>query len=116
MYFSLFLSAKKLEEEKPEQDLVRSLMLFQRDLLFWGSDATIAAWAKAKEEFSRLADTPAGANFEKTGRVFDLMSKVLIQMRRDVGYSFTSVNETTLATMMLDLNDPKLKSAILKKK
>jgi hypothetical protein len=99
-FFFAMLSNSKTGKTMSETEMLDFLMNFQRDLLFWGSDGVVKAWLNF-----RHATEPAALN--STDKSFSLASMIkctanlMIEMRKDVGYRFTTINAVDFATMIL---------------
>lgn len=80
-----------------ESDVVVRLRATQKELMFWGSDAVIAAWIDFLEEAQKAEPMSPERLAAGMGR----FGRLIVTMRRDVGYRFTNIREHHVARMIL---------------
>lgn len=98
-FFFSALSGTKTGKIISTEEMVEHFIVFQRDLLFWGSDGVIKAWLKFRNviESANISSGKPPPLALMIAATADLM----IEMRRDVGYRFTTINALDFAKMIL---------------
>lgn len=101
-YFDI-MAHEKIHGEPISPDRVMKEMLdFQKYIIFWGTDGVIRAYLDFKDALTRFDGDADPESFpEKLAVTMTAVSKVLIAMRRDLGYSFTSLGPRDIARMQL---------------
>lgn len=81
------------------------MLAFQKDIIFWGTDGVIRAYLDFKDAMVLFSEenTTSDPNElpKKLAVMVNSVSAVLIVMRRDVGYSFTSLTSNDVARLQL---------------
>ena len=102
-YFDLFSYEKIHGKPKPELDLMKEMLEFQKVLILWGSDSVIDAYVEFKDRLTEFGegddDLPT-----KTAKVMKASASLLAAMRKDIGYTFTNFSAKDLATMQLAMD------------
>ncbi len=106
-YFDMFSHEKIHGKPKDSSEVVRELVEFQKDLVFWGSDQVLRAYLNFKDELahftSRKSGHSSGDQAQKAlASVMKSVAALLVAMRRDIGYSFTAFNAKDLGRLQLD--------------
>lgn len=108
-YFDLFSYEKIHGTKKPEKDILRELLEFQKDVVFWGSDQVLRAFLNFKESMMGFSRSSPSSNKEDLPRQLAGSMKaaaaLLVAMRRDIGYSFTTFDAKDLARLQLADDD-----------
>lgn len=84
--------------------ILKDMLEFHKDVVFWGSDEVIRAYLDYKDclnSFSAESPNESGNLAERLAKVMKAVAKVLVAMRRDVGYNFTTISANELARMQL---------------
>ncbi len=84
--------------------ILKDMLEFHKDVVFWGSDEVIRAYLDYKDCLTRFsAESPDESRdlAERLAEVMKAVAKVLVAMRRDVGYNFTTISANELARMQL---------------
>ncbi|NEY90458.1 hypothetical protein [Tabrizicola oligotrophica] len=105
-YFDMFSYEKIHGKPKEPGDILRELVEFQKDLVFWGSDQVLRAFLGFKDELAIFTEKrPNDASNDETqlalARVMKSVAALLVAMRRDIGYSFTAFNAKDLGRLQL---------------
>ncbi len=105
-YFDMFSYEKIHGKPKVQTDVLRELIEFQKDLVFWGSDQVLRAFLNFRDELSTFtAQQATSSSTEQTqrnlARVMRSVALLLVAMRRDIGYSFTAFNAKDLGRLQL---------------
>lgn len=105
LYFSLFYHEKIKGSPKPEAEILSEMLEFQKDVIFWGSDRVIRAYLDLKDTMTTENDIVQRKDADKLhsslGKLLSASSRLLVEMRKDVGYNFTSINAKDLARLQL---------------
>ena len=105
-YFDVFSYEKIHDEPMPPKKLLSDMIEFQKEVVFWGSDAVIKEYLDFKDKLTEFSSRPAGDDKDHQARllasVFSSTAKLLSAMRRDVGYTFTSFSAQDLARLQLN--------------
>lgn len=105
-YFDLFSYEKINGKPKDDSVVLRELLEFQKEIVFWGSDAVLKAYINFRNEavgFSfKQGDTQSESAIANLARMFNAVAALLVAMRRDIGYTFTSFSASDLATLQLN--------------
>jgi hypothetical protein len=114
-YFDL-MSYEKIHGEPKDTKLIMSEMLeFQKQILFWGSDKVIKDYLDFKDTMIGFSDEFSEDNNENLhiglAKTMTSVAKVLVSMRRDIGYSFTNFTARDLARLQL-ATDPETRKMI----
>jgi hypothetical protein len=104
-YFDI-MSYEKIHGEAKDTKIVMSEMLeFQKQILFWGSDKVIKDYLDFKDALIGFSDGRSEGDQANLhiglAKTMTAVAKVLVSMRRDIGYSFTSFTAKDLARLQL---------------
>ena len=101
-YFDLMTYEKIHGTPIPPDKVLKDMLDFQKDIIFWGTDNVIKAYLDFKDE---LVSFDPGIDADdlpqKLALTMTAVSKVLVAMRRDLGYSFTSLGPVDIARLQL---------------
>ena len=108
-YFRVFSHEKMHGTSMPEADIVTEILEFQKDVVFWGSDQVVKRYLDFKDSLTVFS---AGGNpideeenAKRWAEIMNAVAKLLVAMRRDIGYSFTAFSAKDLARLQL-ASDP----------
>lgn len=108
-YFDVFSYEKVHGKPMPEGKILSDMIEFQKDVVFWGSDAVIKEYLNFKDNLIEFSSKSLAADKELQAThlvpVFQSTGKLLTAMRRDVGYTFTSFSAHDLARLQLQRDD-----------
>lgn len=105
-YFNSFSDQKFGEGSDDPDKTLREMLEFQKNLIFWGSDHVIKEYLNFKDRLNEFtikaeeAEAPQ-ASAEDLAKVFASVAALLVAMRKDVGYTFTSFKAHDLARLQL---------------
>ena len=99
-YFDLVAHDKIHDEPVSHEKVMRDMLDFQKDILFWGTDSVIRAYLDFKDAMIEFDDDKVELP-KKLAVVITSVSKVLVAMRRDLGYNFTSLGPSDVARLQL---------------
>lgn len=108
-YFDIMTYSKIHGKEKESSIVVQEMLEFQKEVVFWGSDAVLKAYLDFKDASILFSGANSEIDPEVTARKLAVTMKsvaiLLVAMRKDIGYSFTRFSAKDLARLQL-ANDP----------
>lgn len=117
-YFDIFSYEKIHGVPKPESEIMKEMLDFQKDVVFWGSDQVLRAYLDFKDKSANITgpDGNEGTR-DSTKYLAEMMravAKLLVAMRKDIGYSFTTFEAADLARLQLsyDYDTKKVKDLL----
>jgi len=101
------------DDDSDDDWLLAEIAEFQKEIIFWASDETIKKWGVFRDistAQSALSTDKDSADKRAATLVLTLntVCELIIQMRRDIGYSFTSIKPKDIAKMLLKSDDPEV--------
>ncbi len=121
MFFRVFankdvsraLKHENTDEESKNDWLLAEIAEFQKEIIFWASDETIKKWGVFRDiSTSRSVLSPdkdsVDTRTETLVLTLNTVCELIIQMRRDIGYSFTAIKPKDIAKMLLKSDDPEV--------
>lgn len=112
LYFRIFSSHLKSNEEAlDENSVARELVEFQRDLIMWGSDGVLKAFIDFRVQltvFGEATKEPDADLVECLDPAIKSAANLLREMRRDLGYTFTSFSAKDLGILQFRQDDPEI--------
>lgn len=104
--------------DKPDDEnwIAKFIFDFQKELLMWSPDSVLKAWI----EFRKTIETTSHGSgtdqelVEYLAVNITAANKLLREMRRDIGYSFTTFSAKDLASFQIRSSDPNY-TALLKR-
>lgn len=103
-YFGIFSQEKVTGVGKTQGEIMAELFEFQRELISWGSDSVITAYADHREKlinFSGHLQPDKQETAKQLAAVLKSVANLIAAMRRDIGYPFTSFDAKKLAAFQL---------------
>ena len=109
-YFDMMTYEKLHGSPKDSKEVLKELIEFQKDLVFWGSDQVLHSYLNFKDDlssftYSRNSTTPDDGLHKNLAMVMKSVAALLVAMRKDIGYSFTVFNARDLARLQLSTDD-----------
>ncbi len=104
-YFDLMTYEKIHGVPISPDKVLKDMLDFQKDIIFWGTDNVIRAYLDFKDESVRFDPGNDDKLPERLAVTMTAVSKVLVEMRRDLGYSFTSLGPMDIARLQLSNDD-----------
>ncbi|MCV2893507.1 hypothetical protein [Lentibacter sp. XHP0401] len=107
-YFSAMGNSVVIDKPNEPRWMAKEIYTFQKELVLWGSDAVIDAYAR----FRRILNDFSATTIEdeelavKLAPAIAAAALVLKRMRQDIGYSFTSFSAEDLGLFQLKQDDP----------
>lgn len=96
-----YLYAEKLGKKQPTtQAVIAAFLEWTKLLTIWGSDDVIREWARFRERMEALEDAPA----EERQEILADFERVLLAIRRDVGYPDTGLSRGDLLALWLTVD------------
>ena len=111
-YFDLMTYEKIHGKPKDQKNVMSEMLEFQKQIIFWGSDKVIKDYLDFKDILSAftivsLQDDENAQEQLHVGlaKTMTSVAKVLVSMRKDIGYSFTSLTAKDLGRLQLAADD-----------
>lgn len=112
-FLGIFSNQKTSEPESHSVELADALRRIQSELFFWGSDSVISAWKDLNFHLRSMSQTQSESRQGDLTGAISLTGRLIIAMRRDVGYPNTRITEVDYAK--LTLADGEAERAIIEK-
>ncbi|MEP1765643.1 MAG: hypothetical protein ABJJ53_03160 [Sulfitobacter sp.] len=101
-YFDIMSYEKVHGKPLPPEKVTKDMLDFQKNVIFWGTDPVIRAYLDFKDAMIRFdAGSDPEALAENLAVMMTAVSNVLVAMRRDLGYTFTSIGPRDIARLQL---------------
>lgn len=109
-FFDIFFGMFNKKEDESEHEVEKKLLLeireFQKELLLWGSDAVIKAWLDFMSAAPKFDFSDEQRKHASLAEALRVSGAIMIAMRKDVGYPFSSIRELEFAKLILRQGDP----------